>query len=103
VTNTKSLPAIVFEPFSDWEDEHIDDGIAGIKVQLVLRLGDLEDTPLKLAQGLIGVARKGKSELTVVGRLWLTHDDDSLPPSPIEHHDRIPAWLRQIIEAYRKS
>lgn len=103
MTNTKSLPEIVFEPFSDWVDQHIDDGIAGINAQLVLRLGDLEGAPLKLAQGLIGIARKGKSELTVVGRLWFTHDDDSLPPSPIEHYDRIPAWLRQIIDAYRKT
>lgn len=101
------IPTFCFDPFAD-EDEgaaegegfYEDTGLAPIRALLVARGGD---DLLRLAESLIAHCREnGDSTFCVTGYLWMTHDDEALPPSAFDY-DLLPDWLKQIISMYRKT
>lgn len=93
---------IIFEPFTEEEDGDLDEGHANIQSLLIIHFQD-DDAPMKLAEMLVAHFRKqgGDGDFVVPGQLWITHYDESLPPSPISGED-LPTWLQEIINDYRK-
>jgi hypothetical protein len=95
-------PEIIFETFTEEEDTDLDEDHANIQSLLIVHFPD-EDAPLKLAEMLIDHFRKygGDRDFCVPGQLWITHYDESLPPSPIDG-EKLPQWLQKITNDYRK-
>jgi len=104
-------PEITFTPFTEDDEEEgfSEDRIAWVHATMDIRFSDDGESCVELAERLLTHFRENGTEpFSLPGRVWIFHDDETLPPSVFgnklgENETGLPEWLQTITDVYRKT